>query len=161
MSDQADKVIKPPNTLSQKATVGGPGAVDAAALERAETEISDLADDYVNWAKDDIKRLEDVFAGMKDGSDDLDQLAQQIFQISHDIKGQGGSFDYPLMTIIGGQLWAFIDKREKAVDAGTVKVIGLHINAMQLVIAQALTGDGGAIGDQLLTGLEKVIEKRS
>ena len=59
-------------------TVGGPSAVDAAALERAETEISDLADDYVNWAKDDIKRLEGVFAAMKDGSGDLDQLAQQI-----------------------------------------------------------------------------------
>ena len=108
-----------------------------------------------------IKRLEGVFAGMKDGSGDLDQLAQQIFQISHDIKGQDGSFGYPLMTIIGGQLCAFIDKRKKAVDAGAVEVIGLHINAMQLVVAQALTGDGGAIGDQLVTGLEKVIEKRS
>lgn len=161
MNDQAGKVIKPPNTLSQKVTVGGPGAVDAAALERAETVISDLAGDYVNWAKDDIKRLEGVFASMKTGSGDNDKLAQEIFQVSHDIKGQGGSFDYPLMTIIGGQLCAFIDKREKAIDAGAVEVIGLHINAMQLVIAQALTGDGGAIGDQLLTGLEKVIEKRS
>jgi hypothetical protein len=160
MSDESGKVIKPPSTLSQKVTLGGPGAVDAAVLERAETVISDLAGDYVNWAKEDIKRLEKVFAGMKSGSGDADQLAQDIFQISHDIKGQGGSFDYPLMTVIGGQLCAFIDKRKKAVDAGAVEVIGLHINAMQLVIAQALTGDGGAIGDQLLTGLEKVIEKR-
>jgi hypothetical protein len=32
MSDQAGKVIKPPNTLSSKVTIGGPGAVDAAAL---------------------------------------------------------------------------------------------------------------------------------
>ena len=161
MSDQQAKVIKPPNTLSKKVTIGGPGAVDAAALERAETVISNLAGDYVNWAKEDIKRLESVFTGMKAGSGDADQAAQEIFQISHDIKGQGGSFDYPLMTIIGGQLCAFIDKRTKAVDAGAIEVIGQHINAVQLVIAQALTGDGGAIGNQLLDGLEKVIEKRS
>ena len=45
MSDQQAKVIKPPNTLSKKVTIGGPGVVDAAALERAETVISDLAGD--------------------------------------------------------------------------------------------------------------------
>ena len=64
MSDQQAKVIKPPNTLSKKVTIGGPGAVDAAALERAETVISNLAGDYANWAKEDIKRLESVFTGI-------------------------------------------------------------------------------------------------
>ncbi|MDP6430383.1 MAG: Hpt domain-containing protein [Rhodospirillales bacterium] len=161
MSDQSGKVIRPPNTLSQKVTVGGPGAVDAAALERAESVIANLAGDYIDWAKEDIKRLESIFNDLKSGSGDADKAITDIFQISHDIKGQGGSFDFPLMTIIGGQLCAYIEKRKEAVDAGVLEVIGLHINALQLVISQNLTGDGGAVGDQLLTGLEKVIEKRS
>jgi len=95
MSDQAGKVIKPPNTLSQKVTVGGPGAVDAAALERAETVISDLAGDYVNWAKDDIKRLEGVFAGMKDGSGDNDKLAQEVFQFPTASKARAAALIIP------------------------------------------------------------------
>ncbi len=66
------------------------------------------------------------------------------------------------MTFVGNQLFRFIEKIDKE-NAGPLEleVIDLHINAMQMVLSQKLTGDGGEIGTQLLNGLEKVIAKRT
>lgn len=54
MADDGPKLIRPPQTLNLKVTVGGEGAVDAAVLEPAEQVIADLADSYVDWAAEDI-----------------------------------------------------------------------------------------------------------
>jgi len=40
MSDDDVEIITPPNSLKSKVTVGGPGAVDPQALERAEKAIA-------------------------------------------------------------------------------------------------------------------------
>ena len=64
-----------------------------------------------------------------------------VFQVSHDIKGQGGSFGYDLMTAIGNELCRFIEKADK-VGAGEIAAIKLHIDALKMVIAQDLKGTG-------------------
>ena len=158
--DEAGKIIRPPNKLSNKVTIGGPGAVDEAALERAEQVISELSSSYIDWAKEDLSKLTLAFDELK-ATKDGDTALDAVFQISHDIKGQGGSFEYDLMTIIGDMLCRYIEGLENNVDDQSIEVIELHINALQAVISQALKGDGGAVGNQLLSGLELVIKKRT
>jgi len=160
MSDtEAGKMIRPPNKLSNKVTIGGPGAVDEAALERAEQVITELSDSYVDWAREDLAKIQNAFDELKSGSgeDPLDA----VFQISHDIKGQGGSFDYSLMTIIGDMLCRYIEGLGGQATPKAIEVIELHINALHAVISQELKGDGGPIGNQLLSGLELVVKKRT
>jgi len=160
MSDaDAGKMIRPPNKLSNKVTIGGPGAVDDAALERAEQVIVELSDSYIDWAREDLVKIQKAFDDLKSGSGD-DPL-DAVFQISHDIKGQGGSFDYALMTIIGDMLCRYIEGLEGNVTPQATEVVQLHINALQAVISQELKGEGGPIGNQLLSGLELVVKKRT
>jgi chemotaxis protein histidine kinase CheA len=160
--DQTHELIKAPNKLSDKVSVGGPGAVDPAMLEQAEKVIEDLADSYLDWVAEDLAKLQSAFAKLKaDGGASAENL-EAVFQVTHDIKGQGGSFDYTLMTIIGNQLCRFIENLDKkSVGAPELEVIELHVNTLQVVISQQLIGDGGEIGAKLLSGLEKVIAKRS
>ena len=114
MSDEnVGKLIQPPNKLSNKVTVGGPGAVDEAALERAEQVIGDLSESYIDWAREDLTKIQTVFEELKSSGGDSEPL-DGVFQISHDIKGQGGSFDYELMTIIGDMLCRYIEGLEGA-----------------------------------------------
>ena len=164
MSDSA-RIIRPNLTLNSKVTVGGPGAVDEAMLEKAEQVIQNMSEDYLKWAKDDLARLAKAFAVLKaaGGGQDAETAAQleAIFAVSHDIKGQGGSFDYQLMTIVGNQLCRFIENLGGKADANAIEVIELHVNALQAVMAHKLKGDGGAIGKKFLTGLEQVIAKRT
>jgi hypothetical protein len=163
MSDSA-RIIRPNLTLNSKVTVGGPGAVDEAMLEKAEQVIQSMSDDYLKWVKDDLARLAKAFAVLKSaGGQSPDTAAQldAIFAVSHDIKGQGGSFDYQLMTTVGNQLCRFIEALNGKADAAAIEVIELHVNALQAVMAQKLKGDGGAIGKKFLAGLEQVIAKRT
>ena len=163
MSDSA-RIIRPNLTLNSKVTVGGPGAVDEAMLEKAEQVIQGMSEDYLKWAKEDLMRLAKAFAVLKTSngeSPDTPAQLDAIFAVSHDIKGQGGSFDFQLMTIVGNQLCRFIEQLNGKADASAIEVIELHVNALQAVMAHKLKGDGGAIGKKFLSGLEQVIAKRT
>lgn len=154
------EVITPPDTLKKKVKIGGPGAVDLDTLNRAEAVIADMTDSYLEWAAEDLEKIHQALEDLKAEKKDHRDALARIFQLSHDMKGQGGSFDYTLMTILGGNLCAFVENLE---DAGSaeVEVIQLHINAMDLVIAKQMKGDGGGEGEQLLKGLGLVAAKIS
>ena len=156
--DKTVNVIKPPDTLSAKVTKGGPGAVDLAAIERAESVISSMANDYLDWVAEDLVKITRAQQELKDNRDDSKHRLDRIFQIAHDMKGQGGSFGYDLMTILGNDLCRFIEGKETASDID-VEVINLYINTMQIVISKRMSGDGGPEGNKVLTGLAAVVEK--
>lgn len=152
------ELITPPNPLRNKVSTGGAGAVTAETLARAESAISELAADYLTWVENDLAMLQEKFEALHSGVGDEKETLNQLFRISHDIKGQGGSFDYSLMTAIGNGLCRFIEKHE-SVGPQEREVIALHIDAMKLVIGNRMKGEGGAAGERLLGGLSQVIAK--
>lgn len=154
------EIIEPPNTLKSKVKVGGPKAVSPEVLARAEAVITSLADEYLQWVEKDLVKIQTAWEALKASPDGSKPYLTGVYQVSHDIKGQGGSFGYQLMTIIGDRLCRFIEPMEKA-GPREIEIIRLHIDAMRVVIAQKIEGEGGAIGTQLLKGLELVISKAS
>jgi len=158
MSDEKVEIINPPNTVKTKVRVGGPGAVDASTLDRAEQAITNMADQYLDWVQEDIKRIDVAFAALAAARGEREKELDDVFQVAHDMKGQGGSFGYDLVTAIGNQLCRLIEKLEHVGDA-EVNAIKVHIDAMKLVVAQKMKGNGGKASDQILIGLEKVMEK--
>ena len=161
MDDEPEvEVITPPDTLKKKVKTGGPGAVDLDTLHRAEAVIAGMTGNYLEWAAQDLAKIHQALEDLKAEKKDHKDALARIFQLSHDMKGQGGSFGYTLMTILGGNLCDFVDKLENAGSA-EIEVIQLHINAMGLVIAKEMKGDGGETGAQLLKGLGLVAAKVS
>lgn len=158
MSDEEIEVINPPDTLSNKVTEGGPGAVDLEAIERAEAVIADLADSYLDWVEEDLVRLQKSYDDLKGDRENSKERMEKIFFIAHDMKGQGGSFHYDLITTLGNDLCRFIEPKEDATDKD-VEVIGLYVDTMKVVIAKRMEGDGGAAGAEILNGLAAVVEK--
>lgn len=155
------QLIRPPNTLKSKVKVGGPNAIDPDVLDKAEQLIADMADDYVTWAREDVIRLGaayDVLAA--DGGNNAENL-DVVFQIAHDMKGQGGSFGYDLITAIGHELCRFIEKVEETgnITSSVVGAVKVHIDAVKRVIGDDMKGDGGEQGAHLLTGLQMVRQK--
>ncbi len=139
MSEDDDEVqvVKPPSTLKAKVGTGGPGAVDLETLEKAEAVIASLSDSYLEWVEEDLKKLEAAMAKLKAEQDKGREHLDKIFQISHDIKGQGGSFGYQMMTIIGNQLCRLVEQMDEA-GPSEIKVIDLHIDALKMVIAKRM-----------------------
>jgi chemotaxis protein histidine kinase CheA len=135
MSDEKVQIINPPNAVKAKVKVGGPGAVDVATLERAEQAIAAMGDQYLDWVQEDLGKIDAAFVALKAATGDRAQEVDAVFQVSHDMKGQGGSFGYDLITAIGNQLCRMIEKVDTVGDA-EVNAIEVHIGAMKLVIAQ-------------------------
>lgn len=158
MADDELEIINPPNTLRSKVREGGPGAVDLETLERAESVIAAMADSYLEWVQEDLVKIEAAYNVLKDASGEGNAEAEKIFQIAHDIKGQGGSFGYDLMTVIANELCRLIERQE-TFGAAEAQAIKVHIDAMKLVIQNQMKGDGGANGQALVDGIRRVGDK--
>jgi len=72
-----------------------------------------------------------------------------LFKIAHNAKGQGATFGYPLITDIGEHLCRYIE-RVPEIQSDEMAVIREHIQAMDTVLKEKLTGDGGETGQALL-----------
>jgi hypothetical protein len=153
-----------PNTLKSKVKITADG-VDEAVLERAEQIIVELKDDYLTWAEDDITRLHQAAANLKELSaaspDDalVKKTFHDIYEVSHDMRGQGGSFGYPLMTAVCDRMCQFIEKVWDEPKLNQLPVLSVCIDTMSLIISQRLDGDGGAMGHNLLRALDAAIAK--
>ena len=154
--DEKAELIAPQGTLQSKVTVGGPGAVDPATLERAEAVIADLADDYLEWVQEDLARIQTAYEALK--ADPNKETLDKVFQIAHDMKGQGGSFGFDLMTAVGNQLCRLSERVEK-IGPREVSMVQVHIDAMRAIITNRMKGDGGAAGGALLDGLAQIVAK--
>ena len=119
-----------------------------------------MGGDFVQWAEKDLKSLQQALVSLKSETADQKKFLNTIFQISHDIKGQGGSFDFGLLTAVGDSLCRFTEEREKA-NAAEIEAIKLHVEALNLVLNERLKGDGGEMGAALLNGLRQVVDKLS
>ena len=153
-------IIEVPNRLKGKVSYG-PDGVDAQRLEQAEAAIAELAPDYLVWVAEDLRRLQTAYDAAMAVTDDARSAAvRAVFEISHDMKGQGGSFNYAMITLVGAQLCNFIESRS-FFEEQDMEVIRLHVDAMRMVVANKLEGDGGRPGQALLKGLQAVIAKVS
>ena len=158
MANDEMEIINPPNNLKNKVREGGPGAVDLATLERAEQAIADMSDSYLEWVQEDLKRIDEAFKKLSSAEGDKKEEADAVFQIAHDIKGQGGSFGYDLMTVIGNELCRLIERTENFGNA-EVQAIKVHVDALKIVIQAGMKGDGGANGQALVDGIRQVGDK--
>jgi len=127
-------------------------------LDRAETALGQMADQFDALMAAEIGKLQALHETGLDDPSRRTELPKEIFEVAHDLRGQAGTFDYPLISRVGTSLCHFTDGLESC-DERALEVIGLHIDAMQAVIAGSLRGDGGAVGQEIASGLEKAVQK--
>ena len=163
--ENGPKVITPPDTLSGKVSYG-PGGVDVEALERADAVVAGLKRNYLDWVQEDFSKLMRIYEkAVETPALERGPVVHDLFFVAHDMKGQGGSFNYHLVTQIGNLLCRFIEANEGVpgivFDKPQMEVIKLHVDAIRLVITQRWEGDGGRQGKNLVAGLQAVVAKNA
>lgn len=135
MAKPADEIDIPPETLA-----------------RAEAALAGIAGRYLDWANADLVSLEAAMAGvLADPSPSNDHLAR-LFQVAHDMKGQAGTFGYPLVTEIAGRLCRLIDSDPRPL-ADKLEPARALVEALRRVLDARLAGDGGDEGRRILAKL--------
>lgn len=150
------QMITPPHPIKMK--VSGGGGPSPEMLAKAEAAISKMSDDYPTWAADDVSKLGKMIKAVDPASPDAKEKLEECFRMAHDMRGQGGSFGYPLMTRIANSLCRFIEALPQ-IDKGGLAICSAHVDAMHAVIGNRVSGTGGEIGGQIAAGLETAVQK--
>ncbi len=130
----------------------GPGEPPAAA-DQAHATVEELMAEYRTWARADIARATELVQASKAAPESAAGAFAEIFQAAHDIKGQGTSFGYPLVTRIADSLCR-LARGASAPSARQIEVAGMHVKALDLVLAQGISGNGGLAGTRICESIE-------
>ena len=134
-----------------------------AVLARAQAAVLELAKSYGVWAMADLDRCRDLLGEARADTVLRSSKLGEIYGIAHNIKGQGTSFGYPLMTQIGQSLCVFTrpahEQAGRAFDDRELGVIQSHLDAMRLILTKEIRGDGGDTGRKLAQRLEAMVRE--
>ena len=122
-------------------------------LARAEEATTALRANYTEWARIDVNNTQTLLDAAKKGADRQREQLDLLYAAMHNIKGQGSSFGYPLVTRIGQSLCRLIAPG-RALDEAGLKIAQAHLDALKLVLDQKIAGKGGEVGDKLAARLE-------
>ena len=152
------------NRLKDKAGSGQSrelGKFAVAVLEESEAELAKFAEDYPDWVQGQLRKLYDLAAKSREKEENGRSTEfKRINEIAHDMRGQGGTFGYPLVTTVAGSLYTFTGSHFSVRDS-PVEIVKSHIDTMNVAIKNRDEGDGGILGRELLTALGKAIKKFS
>ena len=113
---------------------------------------------YLESAHRQVKELDELVREAECRPDAWPQYQQAIGEISHNVKGQGGCFGYPLMTRIGQSLLTLAKATETA-EPAILELFAAHVAALRAVLDKDITGSGGELGNEVAAGLEDLVEQ--
>lgn len=158
MNDQPKprvEIIQRENKL--RAKVGGspdgkPGRIDPAAIERASTHVSRMAEAHKTQTRIDLSDLQEAF--QKAVADPQNRAAhlKRVFKISDGILTLGKTFGYDLLSDFANNLNHFLVGLENP-SPQQMQVVALHVDAMHVLVRDDMKGDGGPIGRALSESL--------
>ncbi len=122
-------------------------------LARAEEATTALRANYTEWARIDVDHTQALLDAAKKGPEGRREKLDLLYAAMHNIKGQGTSFGYPLVTRLGKSLCRLIAPSRALDDAG-LKIAQAHLDALKLVLDQKIAGTGGEVGEKLAARLE-------
>jgi CheY-like chemotaxis protein len=168
----ADKVVKPktpadvwhfrlPNALKEKA--GGVGRSDPlelplGLLEEAEAQLKRDAVGFDHWAQEYLVQLSQLCTEALEKQGDRSKYFHEINLLAHELRGQGGTFGYALITTFGKMLYDCTYEGCRQ-DDNAVEVVKAHIDAMRAVLRDKVKGDGGDVGRALILSLEEAVDR--
>lgn len=119
-----------------------PQNVENKAQEAAASVIAGLAEQYPAWTIKEIERLKKLFGEIcsEKNARQAELIHGDFYRIIHDIKGQGATFGYPLMTQIGTYLCALIKGKEVFTKADLCQ-FDEGIRIMQTILEQKMVGE--------------------
>ena len=154
MSQQnSGQMIQPNNALRLK--VGGSrlGAIDPAAIAKAEAALKSLSSNFTQWLNDEISKLETARATVKTDGVTVETM-ENLYLRAHDLKGLGTTYGYQLITRIAGSLCRLIDDKDKRATV-PLELVDAHIDAIKAAVRDDIKSDEHPVGRVLVEELER------
>ncbi|THD62641.1 MAG: Hpt domain-containing protein [Phenylobacterium sp.] len=149
-------MIQPNNALRLKVGGGRLGAIDPAAIAKAEAALKSLASNFSQWLNDEIVKLEAARQTVKAQGVTAETM-ENLYLRAHDLKGLGTTYGYQLITRIAGSLCRMIDDKEKRASA-QLDLVDAHIDAIKAAVRDDIKSDEHPVGRVLVEELERRVK---
>lgn len=120
----------------------------------------ELVEQFVSWTSDAVSELREIAAELTGAEQKTDSKAERIYDLTHNIKGMGSSFNFPIMTNAGSSLCNYIKGLNDGVPMSN-KVVEAHVRVFEVVLQHKIQGDGGEKGKALQSRLSSIIDAES
>lgn len=130
--------------------------IDPETLARAQAMIASMRDDYLTWAQEDLTALFAALDALDGNTGDPAATKAEVFRVAHDMKGQGGSFGFALITIVGNGLCRFLEKTGDPLTANQRATVRAHAESLRHILAERIEGDGGEAEAAMLDRLDQM-----
>ena len=152
------QVIPASNALREK--VGGRfGAIDPAAIAKAEAALQSLSGNFAQWLNDEVVKLDGARLRIKTEGQSTETM-EFLYLRCHDLKGLGTTYGFPLVTQFSASLCKLIDDKEKRTNA-PMNLIEAHIDAIKAAVRNEIKTDEHPVGRALIAELEKTVAELS
>ena len=153
MSQQdSGHMTQPTNALKLKLGGGRLGAIDPAAIARAEAALKSLSSNFTQWLADEITKLENARQTVRQQGVTPESM-ENLYLRAHDLKGLGTTYGYQLITRIAGSLCRLIDDKEKRAIT-PLELVDAHIDAIKAAARDEIKTEDHPVGKILVQELE-------
>lgn len=129
------------------------GSFAEEAMESAHAGVVGMDADYSAWAMDLVNKLEKICHQLAKQPKNYWKYYALMTDVSHDLRGQGGTFGYPLISAIAKSLFEYA-RLNVSPDSAFVDLLHTHVQCVQSVLRDKVRGDGGDIGKGVLEMLD-------
>lgn len=149
---QAARIIRVPNLLAARVGGGEGEGLSQDLIDRAQAVVGQLADDYLAWVTGELAKLEAIIEELPAGGPAEAGLLARAYDMLHNMKGNGATFGYDLVTAIADSACGII-RRQTAIEADRRDALRHHVAALRIVLDRKITGPGGDPGKRLMDRL--------
>ena len=126
-------------------------------IKNAQKVIQDSKRDFIVYLKNDVLELQKCLKILKQTPSDA-EVFDHFMQLTLQIKSRGGTFGYSLASEVSRKLFVFCEEDYRA-NPEHILVINKYADGLSAVVMQGIEGDGGPIGRELLSSLDKLTLK--
>ncbi|WP_395648048.1 Hpt domain-containing protein [Terricaulis sp.] len=127
---------------------------DPNAVARANEAIKAMAGEFQAWLERDVTRVQDARLAAE-ASAWSNATLETLLIAAHDLKGLGGSYDYPIVTQIAASLCRLIETDPgKTAARAEPSLVAAHVDALRAAARGQIRTDAHPIGRALLQALE-------
>ncbi len=133
------EVIVPPTCLRDRVKVTGSGPIDQAPVERAERALQQLSVAFDSWLQEEVATLTQARAQVR-AQGLSEETRKELHRAAHDLKGQGETYGYPLITRVCSTLCKLLESATEP-DLIPLEIIDHHVDAVRNMMKMKIKSD--------------------
>lgn len=148
------EVIRPPALSKKVPKFGGPSSEDA--VRNADRILQTIAGEFQDLLGEELQALDLLMLEYKQSP--TDDVLDKLFRRIHNLRGQGTTMGFPLVTRIGTSFCRYLIERNSSRPVN-VPLIQQHLQALNIVLKEKLANENDKVSQQVAAALEEAVQR--